>query len=97
MFSVLHSGCTAVNLLIVCWRSLITHVLCASQQLYCSEPDQFSSILSNVVHACTSRTSASHSKFRDSVFIAATHKPHPAIDLLRVLDGSDRTEDYASR
>src|SRR5882724_820198 len=97
MFSVLHSGCTTVNLLIVCWRSLITHVLCESQQLYCSEPDQFSSILPNVVHACASRTSASHSKFRDSVFIAATCKPHPTINLLQVLDGSDWTEDYAPR
>src|SRR5882724_8812322 len=97
MFSVLHHGCTAVNLLIVHWRPLIAHVLCASQQLYCSEPDQFFSILPNDIHAHTSRTSASHSKFRDSVFIATTCKPDPIIDLLQVLDGSDWTEDYTPR
>ena len=39
------SSCSSPsNLLIVHQRMLITHILCASQQLYCSEPDQFSSI-----------------------------------------------------
>ena len=77
--------------------TLLALLTCASQRLYCSEPDQFSSICPNVVHARTARTSASHSKLRDSVFIATTHKPHPIFDLLRVLGGSDRTGDYAPR